>query len=301
MWILFAVGALLCQGVEESIDKIAIVGDKAVDTFAASFWRNVIFWLWFVIVGISGLLGSLTFFISVPIVLMAALFMGSGIFYTYLLKRIEVTAAAALNYAVPFLYLFIDLVILRLSLTPLQVAGVLLLTAGGLLFVTQHPKRFQLKKEFTPKIFGIFAYSFVVSGVQYYGFKYYFETHAMNEVSYYFNIWLVMTALFLLVIAARNQWETLWRAFRENRYGPKMIVSKGFDAASSYLWLHALTLASVSQVQSTSALYPLILLGIVYVMQNIFRLNAEEEFSKERLVFKLAAVVLLCIGGFLAQ
>jgi len=50
-----------------------------------------------------------------------------------------------------------------------------------------------------------------------------------------------------------------------------------------------------------NALYPLILLGIIYLFQNILGLKTEERFSKGFLVLKLAAVLLLCVGGFFAR
>src|SRR5689334_5040801 len=98
MWILFALASLVFQALEETVDKIAIVKDKAIDLFAATFWRNLLFWLWIVIFGVFGVLGPLKFFFTWPIFLLGILFMGTGFFYTYLLKKVELTRSAALSY-----------------------------------------------------------------------------------------------------------------------------------------------------------------------------------------------------------
>lgn len=300
MWILFAIASLFFQAVEEAVDKIAIVKDKTIDLFAATVVRNFLFWLWIAVFGIAGFLGSLKIMLTWPILLLAVILIGGGFFYTYLLKKIELTESAALSYVSPALYLIIDAALLKLNFTWLQAMGILLLTAGGMLFVI-NVKGGGIKEEFTPQVWAIFVYNFLISGVQYYSFKYFFETQGLNEVSYYFNIWLVMLVMFLVIALVQNRWSALWRAAREHLYFDKMLLSKGCDAFAAYLWLHALTLASVSQVNAIGSIYPLILIGSLYLLQNVFKFKAEENFSKGALSLKLVAVALLCIGGFLAK
>jgi drug/metabolite transporter (DMT)-like permease len=296
MWILLTIASLIFGACMETVDKIAIVKDKTIDLFAATFWRNLLFLVWIAIFATFGVFGHLSLFITWPVVLVAVLFTGSSFFYTYLLKKIEVTSQAALSYASPAFYLIIDAVLLKLHFSAFQALGILLLTGGGILF-TIDPKG-GIRKEFTPRIWMIFVYEFLVNGVEYYGFKYYFLSYQMNEISYFFNIWLVMMILLLLVVVLQGRWKTLWKAAQNHHYFAKSALSKFFDAAQSLLWLNAIALAAVSQVNAVNSLFPVILIGVVFVTQNIFGFKAEEEFSKGRLSLKLAAVALLCVGGF---
>ncbi len=235
-----------------------------------------------------------------PIFVLAVIFMGSGFFYTYLLKRIELTSASVVSYASPFFYFIIDAILLKVGFSTFQAMGILILTAGGMLFVID-PQRRGLRREFTPRILGIFVYDFVISGIDYYSFKYYFDVYHLNEVSYFFNIWLLMILLFLAVIAIRGSWKVVAHAALDHDYIGKVTVSKFFDAASAYTWLHAIALSSVSQMNALNAFFPVALIIVVYIMQNMFGFKAEEEFSKGRFAMKILAVLFLCIGGFLAR
>ena len=300
MWLYFVLGALIFHALEEAIDKITVVKDKTVNLLSATIWRNFFFWFWIVIFGVLGLFGHLEFFISWPIIGLAVMFLASGLFYTYTLKKIEITGMSAFSFISPSLYLLIDVVLLRLPLTFFQVAGILLLITGGLMFAVNIKTR-RLKREFTPAIWGIILFDFSIGCVEFYAFKYYFDTMRLNEVSYLFSVWGVMMIMFLIVITARNQWSIFWQTARLNNYLPKMIVSKGCDALSSYLVFHAVALATVSQVNAVYFIYPIILIGVVYVGQNIFKFKAEEKFSQGYLVIKIIAIVLLVAGGFLMK
>src|SRR4051812_47035612 len=111
MWQVYALGSLLFQAGEEVIDKIVIVGDLAIDTIVATFYRNVAYCLIALVVGLSGILGPITFLFSWPIFLVGALFIGSAVFYTYLLKHVELTGSSALDYSRPVLFLLVDVLI----------------------------------------------------------------------------------------------------------------------------------------------------------------------------------------------
>ena len=299
MWILFAIGALVFQAVTATIDKIAVVKDKTINTLAATFWRQVVFWLWSCFFAVLGVAGSLTLFVRWPIVLLAMLFMASSFFYTYLLKKVELTGFSVVAYLSPFLYLLVDTIILKLHVSAFQTFGILLLTAGGMLFAL-NPKG-GIKKEFTAKVWGIFAYDFLMNGVAYYSFKYYSTTYQLNEVSYFFNIWMVMVAMLAVVVIFHSNRKTVWHTALSHGYLAKVTLSKGLDAVCAYLGFHAIALATVSQVNGMSALFPLILVIVVYASQKIFKFKAGEKFSHGHIILKFVAVVLLCIGGFMAR
>lgn len=192
------------------------------------------------------------------------------------------------------------MVLLKLHLNFAQVAGILFLVTGGFMFVVS-PTTHHLKKEFTLKVFGIFLYDFFINVVEYYGFKYYFEQQALNELSFFFNIWFIMMVLFAVVTVARGKYGVVWRTATEKFFLGKVALSKWFDAASSYSYFHAITLATVSQVSATEAFSPLVIVGVAFLMQRILRFKVGERFSHGHLAFKLGAVILLGVGGYLAR
>ncbi len=300
MWSLLAAGSLVLGAFGDTVDKIVVVSDKAIDTLAATIWRNFVWGLWIGAFGLVGLFGTIEVSFSPLMVVIGILWTGNAIFYTYLLKRIEITSEAAISYAAPFLYLLIDVVILHLGLTTLQMLGILLLVTGGLMFVVV-PGKFRFRKEFTPLVWGIFLYNFALGVVEYYGFKYHFQGQGLNEPSFYFSLWIIMMIAFLPPLIIKKDHAALWRVAREKHYLWNVTISKGFDALASLLWLRAMILATISQVQALSALYPVILLGVVFVLQQELGFKAEEEFSGKRLAFKLGGIALLAIGGFFVQ
>jgi drug/metabolite transporter (DMT)-like permease len=300
MYIFIALLALFFEACDEAIDKIAIVKHKGIDLFAATFWRNLINFGWIAIFVASGLFGGLTFLISWPVVLLGIIFMGDAFFYTYLLKKIEISSQAALSYATPALYLIIDAFLFKLHFSAFQVLAILLLVAGGMLF-TVDTKKGGIRKEFTPRVWIILVYYFLSGAVEYYSFKYYFPAYHLNEVSYFFNTYLVMIVIFIVMIVLQNRWKAVRAAAHDHHYLAKVTLSKFFDAAQSCLWLYAIALATVSQVEAVGSFYPLLLVAVVFIIQNVFGYKAEEEFKGGRLYLKIVAVVVLCVGGLLLK
>jgi drug/metabolite transporter (DMT)-like permease len=298
MYIFIALASLVLETGMESIDKIAIVSHKTIDSLAASFWRNFVYFIWITIFIVSGLFGSFTFLMTWPVILLGFLFTASAFFYTYLLKKIEITSEAALSYINPALYLIIDATLLKLHFSAWEVAGTLLLTAGGMLFVVDSHG---IRKEFTPWVWMIFGYEFLSGAAEYYSFKYYFPAYHLNEISYFFNTYLVVVVLFIFMIALQNRWRVIWKAANDHHYLAKITLSKFFDAGQSCLWLYAIALSTVSQVNAIGSVYPLILIAVIFIIQNVFGYKAEEQFTKGRLYLKIIAVVLLCIGGYLIR
>jgi len=301
MWLLYALGSLIFNAAETTVDKVALVSSKTIDALSGTFLRVFLFCFYFGVGGAIGFLGTLRIFAPWPIIGIGIICAGSSLVYTYLLKRLEATGYTALSYLGPLLYLIIDTQFLKFRLTPFEVLGVLLLTAGGVMFVI-NPGQLKFKKEFTPIVFIMLAYNFFINAAQNYGFKYYYETRGLNEVSFYFNVWTIALIVLLGVMLASNKLGSLWHTVNGNqRFVKTIAVSKLFDAGNSWLWLHALALVTVSQVNATDAIYPLIMIGVVYIVQNVFKLKVEEKLSQGYLGFKLAAVGLLCLGGFLVK
>ena len=301
MWIFFAIGSLVLNSFETTTDKIALVGDKVMDYLAASFWRVFLFCLFYGLLGLTGTVGKLHIFLPLPLLIIGIFCASSSIFYTKLLKQIEATGYAVLSYMAPVLYLFVDIFIIKAHLTGLEAIGILLLASGGVMFVL-NPKTFRVKKEFTPAVFGMLVYNIFINASQYYAFKYYFNRGLINEVSFYFNIWIVTLIVLVGFLVVRKKTSVTLHSLRDHKkFMATITLSKFFDVSSSLLWLHALAMATVSQVNATDAVYPLMMIAVVYIAQSLFKLKAEEKFSQGHLAFKLAGVMLLCVGGFLVR
>ncbi len=299
MWQFFALGALVFSAAETTADKIIMVADRSLDTLVSSFYRNFIFFILSFAIGLSGLAGALQFRFEWPLLAVIFLELIGSIFYTILLKRVEMTGAAAIGYIGPFLFLLADLFIFKASLDFLQIFGILLLIGGGVLFVID-PRTRRLKRQYSKYIVAILMLDIVISGVQYYVFKYYSAGEGLNEISYLVNVWFWVAAGLFLVTVFAKKWRLLFRTAAHKRYLQKTLISKSFDVGGALLWFHAISLAAVSQVNSLSAFEPLILLVVLFVAQQVFKFKADEDFSKVSVFQKIAATLILVVGAWLA-
>lgn len=297
MWIFFAIGSVFSDAMQTTVDKIAIVKNKTIDSLSATFLRVVMFELLFGFLGISALAGSLRVFLPLPIIGIGILCAGSAFFFTYFLKHIEATASSVISYATPVLYLLVDSFIAKAHLSAWQAMGIVLMACGGMMFVV-NPQKFRLKKELTSLVWAMLGYNLLAGGTEYYGFKYYYSHFHLNEVSFGFSVWLVAAVTLFTIILLLGKLKTLRLTIAQRPdFLGAIFISKTFDATQWWLWLHALALASVSQVNAISSLYPLMLIMLLYLAQKTFKFKAEEKFSQGHLSFKLAAVVLLFLGG----
>jgi|SRR5579872_193807 len=300
MWQLLTLAAIFFGSTEQVIDKIVVVGYKAVDTLIASFYRNFLFFIFTVIFGVLGIFGHLRLFYSWPIILLAILGVCNGLFYTYLLKNIELSGAAAINYATPFIYLLLDVFVLKSPITGIQTIGVVLLISGGLIF-TINPQTFRVKKEYTKYVWGVFLFNIVYGGTEYYTFKHYNSTIGLNEVSYMASTWLLVSIGFIILIAIFGKWKKLRPVALHDHFLAKESASKFFDMLNSLLWLRAITLTEVSRVNALGSFEPLMLLIILFFVQKILRLKAGENFKKDHVIQKIIATAILILGAFLAS
>ena len=300
MWQILALTSLLFSTTENVIDKIVVVTSSKMDTLLASFYRNFLFFILTGLVALTGIFGRLTFFYSWPIVIFAALSLGSGIFYTYLLKNIELTGAAALGYATPFLFLLVDVFAIKSPITMNQIAGVLLLVSGGLLF-TINTKTWRIKPEYTKYIWAIFIYNIILYGTEYYTFKYYHAIKGLNEVSYLTSTWLLVSIGFIVLIILTGKWRGLRTQAVSNNFLAKETLSKSMDVFAAVLWLRALTLTEVSRVNALASFEPLMLIVLLYIFQQRFKFKAGENFDGNSLVQKVFATAVLILGAWLAS
>jgi uncharacterized membrane protein len=299
MWQLYALAALFFQAGEEVVDKIVIVADLTIDTLVATFYRNLAYCAIAAVVGLTGVLGHMTLFLSWPVALVGALFIGSALFYTYLLKHVELTGASALGYSRPIIFLLVDILVLKAAFSGSQVMGLLLLIAGGLLFAI-NPLTHRLKPEYTKYVWLIFFFETLSYAAEFYVFKHY-SNQGLNEISYIFSTNLVMIAGLTLITVWKGTWKNFTSLLRHNHYLAKMLLSKGLDFTYVVFVYQALKLATVSQVSAMDAFYPLILLVSLYILQKDFKFKAGEKFDRTNLTQKTLGTAVLILGIWLSS
>lgn len=297
MWQLYALSSLVAGALQNVADKAALVRDGHIDTVVATFWRNVLFWFFTVAVGYLGFFGELRIYFDWWIVLLGALAALSGYFYTYVLKRIEITGAVIETYLSPLAFLAIDLFVIHAPLTAAQAIGVIVLSIGGFAFAL-NAKTHKLKREYSPLIWGIFGFWLVFDGVSYYLFKFLNTTQGVNEVTFYANGWFYAIIFILAHIALTGRLHRV-TGVAARKYIPAVTLSKLFDAAAALLWLRAISLTSVSQATAILALEPILLFVAAVFIQKETRFNIRERIDRRNISWKFAAASLLCLGIFL--
>jgi len=299
MWQIFAFGAIVLDACAETVDKIVIVGDMAINTIVATFYRNVAYYVIAVAIGLTGLVGPMHLLFSWPVLLVGLSYIGSACFYTYMLKHVELTGSSALGYARPAIFLLADITLLKAPFNGAQILGVLLLVLGGILFVI-NPLTHKLKPEYTKYVWMIFLYETISYAAEFYVFKHYATAINLNEISYLLSTNTVMIIGLLALTLWQGTWKSMVATAMHKHYIAKVTLSKSFDVAYTLFLYHALRLATVSQVNAMEAFYPLILLVILYVVEEDFRFKARERFDRLSLVQKTLATFVLVIGIWLA-
>ncbi len=297
MWQLFVLGSLLAYAFEGVIDKLALVEDRRIDSLVATFWRVICFSLATFCLGLTGWLGHVQGLfppILLPLVLMAVV---SSLSYTYVLRRLEVTGIGAIGYLAPFAFLFIDVQGLQLHFSLAQIAGITLLVLGGIGFIVDGTTH-RIKKEFSLLVWGALLFQSIFSGIEAYVFKSLHVTQGITGVTFFLDIWMAGGLVLLLIIIMRGKFRLLLTT-PAGVYVPPIMLSKVFDALGTALWTQALVLAAVSQVAAMESLEPIVLFGVAFVAQIFFGYRVRERFSRTHLHFKLVAVCLLVLGGFL--
>jgi drug/metabolite transporter (DMT)-like permease len=299
MWQLYALGSLFASSGESVFDKVAIVSDRSVDSLIATFWRLVLFFLFTLVIGWFGWLGGIQFSFNWLIVLVAATGIGNSLIYTYLLRRVEITGIGAIAYLSPFVFLIIDTRLLHTTFTGGEIAGIILMVLGGFAFAVDgrtHP----FKREYSPLVWLMLLYMVAYSGIESYAFKYLHGVSGITAVGFTVSYGVLMVVGLLALVLFLGKQHLLWKRAAQ-LYIPRVSISKAFDAASSVLWVQALTLAAVSQVSAMQALEPIVLFALTMLVQDVLRLRTGEKLGRSRLHWKAAAISMLVIGGLLVN
>ena len=299
MWQLYALGSLFASASQSVADKVAIVADRRIDSLVATFWRLLLFFVFTLVIGLFGWLGTIQFSFNWVILLVAMAGICNSLIYTSLLRRIEITGIGAITYLSPFLFLLIDTRILHTRLSGGEIAGIFLMVLGGFAFAIDG-KTHHFKRELSPLVWIMFLFMVIYSGIESYSFKYLHGLNGITAVGFTVSYGLVMVIGLLAFVVLGGRSHLLWKHAAKT-YLPRIAVSKAFDATSSVLWVQALTLAAVSQVSAMEALEPLVLVVFTVLVQDILRFRAGEKTGRGRMQWKAAAVSMLVLGGLLVN
>ena len=295
MWQLYVLGSLIASAGESVADKFAIASDKRVDSLVATLWRIILFTVFTALIGLY--FGGLQFLFA-PVVLAVAL-MGivNSLFYTYLLRHIEVLGIGAMTYLAPFIFLIIDTSVLHTTLSPQAIFGIFLMVLGGFAFAIDG-KTHHFNRSWSGTVWFMFLFSALYVGAESYAFKYAHAAYGIGAVNFCASYGVAMSIGLLIAVIATGRLHLLF--VKTSRvYIPRVMVSKAFDSIGTILWTQALLFAAVSQITAMASLEPLVLFVATYVAQDILRLRVEEKFTRGRLKWKAAAIALLVFGGVL--
>jgi hypothetical protein len=299
MWQLYVLGSLLASAGENVIDKAALVKNVAVDFYVASFWRPFMYFIAISAIGLTGILGPLHFFFHWSILAIAPFGIFTSLFYTYMLRKVELTSISAAAYLTPIIFLFVDANFIHATLSIYQIAGILLLVLGGLGFALDR-KTFRIKKQLVWQVWLVFLFNVLWAGTEAYLFKYLNATYGMNGGSFFATLWLICSLLLVLLAITMGKWKLLFTK-PSLTYVSQTMGSKFCDGLSSVFWAQAIALAAVSQVYAFEALFPLVLFLAVLLVQGGLHIRLKETFGKGYLGWKAVATVLLVVGGFLVS
>lgn len=303
MWQIYSLSSLFCGTLEETIDKATMVSHKLVGLLSATWIRNIIF-LVITIIGALLIDKELpTLVITRPIILLGILYGINSIFYTVLLKKIEITSSSIITNLIPVIFLPIDIFILGKAFLSRQILGIIALIIGGIIFFLKRRNNKVVRTNRIGLITIVFLFNTLLFGFESYLFKDLFDNMKLSETSFLVNVWGV-ALVFLSVLILLKYLVLQNRKFQPQiliRYSRGSILSKIADFGNSFFFLKALTLSSTSQVSAMQSFYPIFLVLIVIVTQKKFHINLDEILDRKTLIIKLLGVVIICVGAILSR
>ena len=297
MWQLYMLASLFANAGENVLDKNVLLSVRSIDPDIASFYRPFLFSVMTAAVGFLGWFGPLGLFFHPAIFLLAPFAALLSILYTYLLRHVEVTSIGTAAYLTPFVFLFIDIGILHVHLSSLQIFGILCLVSGGIAFSIDS-KTHRLKPELTRAVWTIFLFNILYGGAELYAFKYLNRAYGVNSPSFFTSLWLLASVCILIFVILRGK-SRLLKGRSVRLFLPRTVLSKFFDGMYALLLGQAVILAAVSQVNAFEALFPLVLFAVTGTAQAILKMPLHEKLDRSRFVWKFGAACLLVLGGYL--
>ncbi|MGV8162405.1 MAG: hypothetical protein ACP5N2_03695 [Candidatus Nanoarchaeia archaeon] len=298
LWFFLAFLAVVFLSFETIIDKILVVGkEKTLDPVVASFFRNLAFFVAIALFGVLGIFGKMQFFVTLPIVILGALWIFSSLAYDFMLKNAEISRTSSISHIFPLLLLPLDVLFFGTKFTVLMIFAILVLVVGALLLSFSFSKK-GIRSLFSKKLWLFLFIEFVLLAFSLILFKKYNIANGLNEVSFYFSVWLFVVITYLTVLVIRGGWRKVPRTATENGFLAKTFISKLFDAVGVILETRALIFASMTSVEVIGSLFPLVVFLLAFVFQQI-GFNLKEEFSSRSVMSKLIGIALLIVGSLM--
>ena len=303
MWQLYSLCAIVSNTLEETIDKATMLRSSTLDTVAAAWLRNI------VVFGIAILAATLLqhsfppIIASFAIALWGFLYAVQAISYTFILKHVELTAASVTIGLLPLVFLPIDLFVTHAPISVMQIAGIIVLVAGGIVFFLRRDMREKLlTRSFLFMLLSLLTFDALIFGSESYIFKGYFAREGLMPASFLVSGMLYMCiflTIFLAVHALRMRGNiSLLGAWRYTRGS---MLAKCADYGNIFFSLQALTIASVSQVAAMKVIHPVALLLVTMITQHTLKVNLDEMFTRDTIVQKTLGILLIVIGSFMIR
>jgi uncharacterized membrane protein len=304
MWQLYSFGAILFETLEETIDKATMVGHKSIDLLSATWIRNLIFLVITIIGAFVIDRGAPTILLSEPIIFLGILYAINAIFYSVLLKQIEITASSVLEKFIPLIFLPIDIFIIGNGFFSRQILGIFILVFGGFVFFSRRKNStFRFSRNQIYLMICVFLFDAILFGFESYLFKDLFKRINLSETSFLVSVWGI-TLIFLtilLLIKSLIEKKSKLNSQILMRYSRGTMMSKLADFGNSFFLLKALSIASTSQVSAMESFYPIMLIVVVIIAQKKLNINVEEVLDRHSIKRKVVGIIIICAGVVLVR
>jgi hypothetical protein len=147
----------------------------------------------------------------------------------------------------------------------------------------------------------IFLFDLVVEAAEFYVFKYLNTAGIVSEGGYLIAVWSLVVLGLGVVVIVTGQLAAALQAAKQRAYMTGVGTSKAVDAVGSFLWLTALAASTPAYIAAVGALAPLALLIVAYIAERVAGIDIRENTSRKHMAWKLVAVLLICVGGWLAR
>lgn len=278
---------------EEIIDKASLTTERIrLHPLTSSLVRNTLYFCFVTAAGVSGIFGQLTIQFRYEYPIVGVIWLINSLGYDYFMRKVELSQFTSVFYIIPLCFILIDVFLLNQSFTPIQFVSMGMLVLGAAIMTFFTSKRGMLNWES-----GFWLLVKVISEITFLYFFKNLSSSGLNEISFLFNSWIYVVFGLSMLVCARNVNMRSESVRGLPIYISKMVVSKLFDFISGLLYLHAIAMATLSQVSALNAVSPIILLVLVKVFSYWYR--PLEDVSPRIFGIKLIGIAILCTGGLL--
>ena len=295
-WYLWVFLSMVANSFQTIIDKASVLKKpEKIDVLSAMFYRNLTFFVATVILGLLGVFGKMSFVFNIPFLILAVVWPLNSYLYDYSLRNIEVSRFSGIYYTLPFLFLFVDKVFFKASYAFPQILGVCLLVIGAILFTLHADPKEGKKAALSKKEVAFMIIRMIPQAGLLILYKVY--SSSVNQISYYFSLWVLVIGVYLVFIIATRKYKKLYETARTHSFLAKTFIAKSFDAISSVFYLEALGVASLTAVSSLNSFSPLVILIFLVATSHVLKIHIAEDFSRRTLGLKIVATLTLIAGG----